>query len=79
MNNNNNTINNLMNNLDIIDIISVISFIAQMKNIKGDEENQNRAKMIVQAIATEVQQFHIEQEQIVQELKEIKKLLQERR
>ena len=50
-----------------------------MKNIKGDEENQNRAKMIVQAIATEVQQFHTEQEQIVQELKEIKKLLQERR
>ena len=67
------------NNLEILDLLSVISFVAQMKNIKGDEQSQQRAKMMMNVIAQEIKQFHDTQNAILNELKEIKKLLQERR
>lgn len=61
--------------LGLLDIITIAGFLAQIDNMSKDEVQTNYIRVVIKAIANEIEKLHKENDIIMTQNKEILKLL----
>lgn len=62
---------------EFLDILAILSFSAQIKNMGEDDKNNDYIHRVIEAIAKEIDKLHMENNIIIEQNKEIVKLLRE--
>jgi hypothetical protein len=67
-------VNNNTNN-SLLDSITILGFIAQLQNIGDDKFQTEYIRKVIQIIAEEIDKLHKENDEIIEQNKEILKIL----